>query len=55
MLPIISCAALYLYYTRMRHSLDAPGWMVSLLWVAAGFIIFFVVPSLYRELIKFFG
>lgn len=55
MLPIISCAALYLYYKRMRHSLDAPVWMVVLLWIAAGFIIFFVVPSLYRELVKFFG
>lgn len=55
MLPIISCATLYLYYKHMRHSLDAPGWMVALLWIAAVFILFFVVPSLYRELLKMFG
>jgi hypothetical protein len=55
MLPIISSAALYLYYRHMRRSLEAPGWMVVLLWIAVVFIIAFVVPSLANELRKMFG
>jgi Mn2+/Fe2+ NRAMP family transporter len=55
MLPIISSAALYLYYRHMRRSLEAPGWMVALLWIAVVFIIAFVVPSLATELKKMFG
>jgi MFS family permease len=55
MLPIISSAALYLYYRHMRRSLEAPGWMVALLWIAVVFIIAFVVPSLANELRKMFG
>ena len=54
MLPIIASAALYLYYRHMRRSLEAPGWMVALLWVAVVFIIGFVVPSLATELGKMF-
>ena len=55
MLPIISCATLFLYYKHMRRSLTAPAWMVALLWVAAIFIIGFVVPQLLGELKKMFG
>ena len=55
MLPIISCATLYLYYKHMRRSLQAPAWMVALLWVAAIFIVGFVIPSLITELKKMFG
>jgi manganese transport protein len=55
MLPIISCATLYLYYKHMRRSLHAPAWMVALLWVATIFIIGFVIPSLFTELKKMFG
>jgi hypothetical protein len=55
MLPIISCATLYLYYKHMRRSLHAPAWMVTLLWVAAVFIIGFVIPSLFTELTKMFA
>ncbi|MBK8017257.1 MAG: Nramp family divalent metal transporter [Betaproteobacteria bacterium] len=55
MLPIISCATLYLYYRHMRRTLVAPGWMVALLWIAAIFIIGFVIPSLAGELKKMFG
>jgi len=55
MLPIISCATLYLYYKHMRRSLLAPAWMVTLLWVAAVFIIGFVIPSLFTELTKMFA
>lgn len=55
MLPIISCATLYLYYKHMRHTLSASSWMVALLWVAAIFIVGFVIPSLAGELKKMFG
>ena len=55
MLPIISCATLYLYYKHMRRSLQAPAWMVALLWVATIFIIGFVIPSLITELRKMFA
>jgi manganese transport protein len=55
MLPIISCATLYLYYKHMRQSLRASGVMVALLWIATVFIIFFVIPSLARELSKMFA
>lgn len=55
MLPIISCSTLYLYYKHMRRSLHAPAWMVTLLWVAALFIIGFVIPSLFIELTKMFA
>jgi len=54
MLPIISGATLYLYYTHMRKTLHAAPWMVVLLWVAFLFIAGFVIPSLYSELLKFF-
>lgn len=55
MLPIISCATLYLYYKYMRNTLAASSWMVALLWVAAIFIVGFVIPSLAGELKKMFG
>lgn len=55
MLPIISCATLYLYYKHMRSTLAASNWMVALLWVAAIFIVGFVIPSLAGELKKMFG
>ena len=55
MLPIISCATLYLYYKYMRNTLAASNWMVALLWVAAIFIVGFVIPSLAGELKKMFG
>ena len=55
MLPIISCAALWLYYRRMRSTLEAPAWLVALLWVATVFIVFFVIPSLFNELKKMMG
>ena len=55
MLPIISCAALWLNYRRMRSALEAPPWLVALLWVATVFIVFFVIPSLFNELKKMMG
>ncbi len=39
----------------MRRSLHAPAWMVTLLWVAAMFIIGFVIPSLVTEPTKMFA
>ncbi|MEO8627095.1 MAG: Nramp family divalent metal transporter [Betaproteobacteria bacterium] len=54
MLPIISGATLYLYYKYMRNTLHAAPWMVALLWAAFIFIVGFVIPSLYTELMKLF-
>ena len=55
MLPIISGVTLYLYYKHMRRTLHAAPWMVALLWAAFLFIVGFVVPSLYTELLKIFA
>ena len=55
MLPIISGATLYLYYKHMRRTLHAAPWMVALLWAAFLFIVGFVIPSLYTELLKLFA
>jgi hypothetical protein len=55
MLPIISGATLYLYYKHMRATLRAAPWMVALLWAAFLFIVAFVIPSLYTELLKLFA
>jgi len=54
MLPIISFAAIYLVHKHLPAEVNAPWWMLALLWLGAIVITGFVVPSLVSELRKLF-
>ena len=52
MLPIISCATVFLVQRHLPPELQAPRWMTALLWLAAIIITVFVIPALGLEFAK---
>ena len=54
LLPIVSFGTLFLAARHLPEELKVPGWMMTLLWLAAIVITVFIVPSLYLELRKMF-
>jgi Mn2+/Fe2+ NRAMP family transporter len=54
MLPVIAFATVFLIHRHLPKELQAPGWMLWLLWLGAIVITGFVVPSLISEFRKLF-
>jgi hypothetical protein len=54
LLPIVAFGTVFLAVKHLTPELKVPGWMMTLLWLAALVITGFIVPSLYLEFAKMF-